>query len=141
MDEENMVNNPAQISSQLCLLTPVGDAASSVDSVAHPPSWPSRDEFCDNECSVWHVWYPTARNHCEQSHFPYKPFLRFPRPKLRDTLTLLYSDSNEATQRCRNEKTAASDTLNGRRTPRALSRQLLRILHDVANRFDHHPTE
>lgn len=60
---------------------------------------------------------------------------------MRNTLTLLYSDPDKANQRSRNEETAASDPLNGRRTPGAHSRQLLRLVHYVANRFDDHPTE
>lgn len=73
MDDENMVNNPAHISSQLCLLTRNRDPAPSVDSVAHPPGRPSRDESCDNECSVRDVWHPAARNDRKQSRFPYGP--------------------------------------------------------------------
>jgi hypothetical protein len=77
MDDENMVNNPAHISSQLCLLTRNRDSAPSVDSVAHPPGWPSRDESCDNECSVRHVWHPAAGNDRKQSRFPYSPICAF----------------------------------------------------------------
>jgi hypothetical protein len=60
---------------------------------------------------------------------------------MRNMLTLLHSDPNEASEHCRNEEAGSSNPINGRRTPGAHSRQLIRIVHDVANRLDNHPTE